>query len=332
MHILMTGAAGMIGRKLTERLAKDKSLAGRDISAFTLVDIVAPDAPAHFAGTVQSRAADLSSPEAAEILVAQRPDVIFHLAAVVSGEAEADFEKGYRTNLDGTRFLFDAIRREGARESSESYRPRLVFASSVAVFGAPFPDKIGDDFLLAPLTSYGTQKAITELLLADYSRRGFFDGIGIRLPTICVRPGAPNKAASGFFSNILREPLIGRQAVLPVSVDVQHWFASPRAAVGFLIHAAGLDLATLGPRRNLNMPGLAATVGDQIEALRQVAGEKAVRLIRHEPDAAIAKMVGGWPRAFDAQRAASFGFMAERSMADIIRIHIEDELGGEIGG
>src|SRR5581483_10404461 len=164
---------------------------------------------------------------------------------IVSGEAETDLEKGYRVNLDGSRRLFEAIRREGERGS---YRPRVVFTSSIAVFGAPCPETIGDDFLLAPLTSYGTQKAMVELTLADYTRRGFMDGVGIRLPTICIRPGKPNKAASGFFSNILREPLSGQEAVLPVGEEVRHWHASPRAAVGFLIHAATIDTAKLGTR------------------------------------------------------------------------------------
>jgi nucleoside-diphosphate-sugar epimerase len=251
----------------------------------------------------------------------------FHLAAIVSGEAEADFDKGYRINLDGTRALFEAIRQEGL---GEPYKPRVVFASSIAVFGAPFPDKIGDEFLTAPLTSYGTQKAICELLLADYSRRGFFDGIGLRLPTICIRPGLPNKAASGFFSNILREPLVGKEAVLPVSEDVLHWFASPRAAVGFLIHAATMDLATLGPRRNVTLPGLAATVGEEIASLKAVAGDKAVGLIRREPDPVIEKIVSGWARDFSPDRALALGFRAESSFDEIIRAHIEDELGGRI--
>jgi len=260
-------------------------------------------------------------------MVAARPDLIFHLAAIVSGEAEADFEKGYRINLDGTRLLFEAIRQEGVRQS---YVPRVVFTSSIAVFGAPFPEAIPDEFHLTPLTSYGTQKAIGELLLADYSRRGFFDGIGIRLPTICIRPGKPNKAASGFFSSILREPLAGQPAVLPVPDTVMHWHASPRAAVGFLMHAATLDTAPLGARRNLTMPGLAATVAEQIEALRRVAGEKAVALIRREPDETVGRIVAGWPRRFDARRAEALGFKAERSFDEIIRVHVEDELGGKI--
>ena len=180
----------------------------------------------------------------------------------------------------------------------------MVFTSSIAVFGAPFPDAIGDEFFHTPLTSYGTQKAIGELLLADYSRRGFFDGIGIRLPTICVRPGKPNKAASGFFSNILREPLAGQEAVLPVSDDVRHWHASPRSAVGFLLHAATMDTRRVGARRNLTMPGLSATVGEQIAALRRVAGDKVVARIRREPDPIIIGIVAGWPRNFDADARA----------------------------
>ena len=306
-RILVIGAAGMIGRKLVQ------ALAGED-TELVLHDVVP------FEGA--SRVSDLSVPGEAEKLVAARPEVIFHLAAVVSGEAEADFEKGYRVNLDGTRQLFEAIRKQGA-----GYRPRVVFTSSIAVFGAPFPEAIGDDFLNAPLTSYGTQKAIGELLLSDYSRRGFFDGIGIRLPTICVRPGRPNKAASGFFSGIIREPLAGEEAVLPVPETVRHWFASPRAAVGFLLHAARMNTEQLGARRNLSMPGICATVGEEIEALRRVAGEKVVKLIRREPDPTIQRIVAGWPQNFDARRAAALGFRADSSFEDIIRIHLQDELG-----
>ena len=324
MRVLVIGAAGMIGRKLTEKLATGAPL-GRPIDHLTLVDVVEPPKPAGIAAETQI--ADLSQPGTAERLVADhlaagRPDLIFNFAAIVSGEAETDFEKGYAVNLDGARALLEAIRRQ------PEYKPRLVFTSSVAVFGAPFPDSIGDQFFTTPLTSYGTQKAIAELLLADYSRKGFVDGVGIRLPTICIRPGKPNKAASGFFSNILREPLVGQEAVLPVSEHVRHWYASPRAAIGFLLHAATMDTEQLGWRRNLSMPGLSATVGEEIEALRKVAGEKAVRLIRREPDPAIQRIVSGWPQRFDASRAESLGFKAETSFEDIIRIHIEDELDG----
>ncbi|KIQ03404.1 NAD-dependent epimerase [Agrobacterium tumefaciens] len=327
MHVLIIGAAGMVGRKLAAKLASEGHLGGDQVSKMTLVDVIAPEGPAGFNGVVDTRETDLSTVGEAEKLVATRPDVIFHLAAFVSGEAELDFDKGYRINLDGTRYLFDAIR---LAHGVDGYRPRVVFTSSIAVFGAPLPYPISDDYHTTPLTSYGTQKAICELLLSDYSRRGFFDGIAIRLPTICIRPGTPNKAASGFFSNILREPLIGREAVLPVSDDVRHWHTSPRSAVGFLLHGATIDLDKVGPRRALSMPGLSATVGEQIEALRRVAGESAVGLIRREPDEMIMKMVAGWAPGFEATRAKSLGFTAETSFDEIIHAHIEDELGGTL--
>ena len=322
MHVAIIGAAGMIGRKLSARLAVDGRLGQADLDRLTLLDVVEPEPLAGWEGPLERRRADLSDPADAAAAVADRPDVVIHLAAVVSGEAEADFEKGYRVNLDGTRNLLEAVR------AMANYRPRLVFASSIAVYGAPLPEPIPDDHHLTPLTSYGTQKAIGELLLADYSRRGFVDGIGIRLPTICIRPGAPNKAASGFFSSILREPLAGAEAVLPVPETVRHWHASPRSAVGFLLRAASIDSDLLGPHRNLAMPGLSATVGEQIDALRRVAGERAVRLIRHEPDEAIMRIVGNWATGLDAGRARALGFTAETSFDEIIRVHLEDELGG----
>ncbi|HEX2509754.1 MAG TPA: D-erythronate dehydrogenase [Microvirga sp.] len=322
MHILILGGGGMVGRKLSERLAKGGNLAGREIARLTLHDVVEPQKPAGAPFPVTTLTSDFSQAGEVEKLVADRPDFIFHLAAIVSGEAEADFGKGDRINLDGTRFLFDAIRR------MEGYRPRLVFTSSIAVFGAPFPEAIGDEFFLTPLTSYGTQKAIGELLLADYTRRGFFDGVGIRLPTIAVRPGRPNKAASGFFSNIIREPLNGEEAVLPVFEDVRHAHASPRSAVGFLLHAARIEGERLGARRNLTMPSVSVTVAEQIEALRRIAGENVVSRIRRERDPVIEGIVAGWPRRFDAARAKALGFKAEDSFDEIIRIHIEDELRG----
>jgi len=327
MKVLILGGAGMIGRKLAERLARDGCLGDAAISALTLYDVVAPQKPAGAGFPVETLTGDLPAAGETDKLVASKPDVIFHLAAIVSGEAEQDFEKGYRINLQGTMNLLESIRRayDGATK-----KPRLVFTSSIAVFGAPFPEKIPDDFFLTPLTSYGTQKAIGELLLADYTRKGFLDGVGIRLPTICVRPGKPNKAASGFFSNIIREPLAGQEAVLPVSDDVMHWHASPRAAVGFLLHAATIDGARLGARRNLSMPGLAVTVGEQIAALRKIAGDKVVARIRREPDPFVQEIVAGWPRNFETRRSIELGFKADQSFEDIIRVHIEDELGGKI--
>jgi D-erythronate 2-dehydrogenase len=325
LHILVLGAAGMVGRKLVERLLRDGRLGSRDITRMTLQDVAAPATPTKPGFSIDIVAGDFAVAGFADRLVADRPDVIFHLAAIVSGEAELDFDKGYRINLDGTRMLFDAIRLVG-----NGYKPRVVFTSSIAVFGAPFPEAIGDEFFHTPLLSYGTQKAIGELLLADYSRRGFMDGIGIRLPTICIRPGLPNKAASGFFSNILREPLAGKEAVLPVSEDVRHWHATPRSAVSFLLHAATMDSSVAGARRNLTMPGLSATVGEQIAALKRVAGDKVAVRIKREPDPFIMGIVAGWPRNFDAERGVKLGFTTEeKTFDDIIRIHIEDELGGK---
>jgi D-erythronate 2-dehydrogenase len=325
MRVLVIGAAGMLGQKLVERLARDGALGQRPISSMSLVDIVPtpPVRPCRF--DVDAVQVDVSQPGVASELLARRPDLIFDLAAVVSGEAEADFEKGYRVNLDGTRALFDAV-----RAVSGEYPPRVVFSSSVAVFGPPFGEVIGDDDPTTPATSYGTQKAIAELLLADYTRRGVLDGVGIRLPTICVRPGKANLAASGFFSNIIREPLRGAPAVLPVSPEVRHWFASPRSAVQFLVHAATLDSEALGHQRSLTMPGVSATVAMEIEALRRAAGDAAVSLINSQPDEAIARIVDGWPRAFDPRRAHALGFRAEQDFDQIVRVYIEDELGGSL--
>jgi nucleoside-diphosphate-sugar epimerase len=325
MHVLILGAAGMVGRKLIDRLARDGGLAGQSIERLTLADVVSPEKPAGFAGAFDTVTMDLSAPGEAEKVVASRPDVIFHLAAVVSGEAEADFDKGYRINLDGTRNLLDAIRRV-----SDGYKPKVIYTSSIAVFGAPFPDAIPDEFHLTPLTCYGTQKAIGELLLADYTRRGFLDGVGLRFPTICVRPGKPNKAASGFFSSIIREPLAGQEAVLPVPDTVRHTHASPRAAAGFLVHAASLTRAQLGDRINLTMPGVSCTVAEQIASLTRIAGAKVAARIRRAPDATITRIVAGWPQRFDARRAAALGFRAETSFDDIVRIHVEEELGSVI--
>jgi nucleoside-diphosphate-sugar epimerase len=323
MHVLIIGAAGMIGQKLVARLVRDPHVGGRHIERMTLQDVVEPPTPRGAAFETTTRAGDISVPGEAAALVADEPDLIFHLAAVVSGEAETDFEKGYRINLDGMRLLLEAIH-------ARAYKPKLVFTSSIAVFGAPFPPAIPDEFHLTPLTSYGTQKAIGELLLADYTRRGFLEGVGIRLPSIVVRPGKPNKAASGFFSNIIREPLAGHEAVLPVPDDVLHTHASPRAAVGFLLHAAELPQEKIGPRVGITMPGVCCTVGEQIAALRRVAGDKVVARIRRTPDELVSRIVAGWPTRFDARRGLALGFKPESSFEEIIRIHIEDELGGKI--
>lgn len=312
MHILIIGAAGMLGRKLTEAI-----LAGAlPHDRISLADVVAPPT----VPGAHSFAVNLTDPAAPGRLLQDRPDLIFHLAAIVSGEAEADRTKGYATNLDASRALFDAI------AAIPDYQPRVVFASSIAVFGAPFPPVIPDDFHLTPRTSYGTQKAMTELLLSDYARRGILDGIALRLPTICIRPGAPNRAASGFYSSILREPLNGLPATLPVRDSIRHWFASPRAATGFFLRAATLDTAKLGPSRALTMPGLCASVAEMIEALRRVAGQKAVDLITRTPDPVIQSIVEPWAEAFEASTARALGFDAEQSFDEIIRVYLEDDL------
>jgi nucleoside-diphosphate-sugar epimerase len=318
MKVLVTGAAGMLGRKFCQELAARGEIAGGKVESLTMVDIVDSPPILRSPFTVRSVACDLGAPGVAEQLVADHPEIILHTAAVVSGEAEADFDKGYRINVDGTRYLFEAIR-------EANHRPRVIFTSSIAVFGAPFPEIIGDEFFSTPLTSYGTQKAMGELLLADYTRKGFFDGIGIRLPTICVRPGKPNRAASSFFSGIIREPLNGQEAILPVPDTVRHWFASPRSAVRFFFRAAEIDGARVGDRRNLSMPGLSATIGEMIQSLARCAGLERVKLIRREPDPTIMRIVDGWARDLDASRARALGFEAETNFDEIIRAHIEDE-------
>jgi nucleoside-diphosphate-sugar epimerase len=323
MKILVTGAGGMIGRKLVERLVADKTLGGKPITALTLVDVVESPIPAGAPKDTKPIVTDFSEPGVSTTLIADRPDVIFHLAAIVSGDAEANFEKGYKINFNGSWSLFEAIRLEGQKSP---YKPRFVFASSLAVIGPPFPDPVPDEFAPTPSTSYGTQKAMTELMLADYSRKGFLDGVGVRLPTICIRPGKPNKAASSFFSGILREPLAGQEAPLPVGDEVRHWFASPRAAVGFFITAATIDTSSLGVRRSMTMPGVSATVGEQIEALRKAAGDKAVALIKRVDDPFVSQIVKGWAGRYDAKQAASLGFKAEKNFDEIIKVYQEDEM------
>jgi D-erythronate 2-dehydrogenase len=323
MHILITGAAGMIGRKLTDRLARDGALAGQAITALTLLDVAAPVKPGNFASRVHLIAADLAETGAAAKAIVPRPAFIFHLAGVPSGGAEVDFDLGYRANIDGMRALLEAVRGAGG-----GYRPRLIYSSSMAVFGGPFPKSIPDDFHLTPLTSYGTAKAVAELLLADYTRRGFCEGVGLRLPAICVRPGKPNRAASGVFSSIIREPLAGDEALLTVPDDVLHTQASPRAAVRYLLRAAELPHAALGRHINLSMPGVCCTVAEQIAALRRIAGERVAARIRRASDPLVATIVAGWPERADARRARELGFTPETSFDEIVRIHIEDELGG----
>lgn len=318
--ILIIGGGGMVGQKFAASLAQEPLHGPGD--RVTLFDLAFPEGGAAAHARVTGNLADAA---AVRRLLSDRPDTIFHLASIVSGEAETDFDLGWNVNHRAFLGFLEAIRAEHLA-SGGTWRPRVVFTSSIAVFGTPFPEKIGDEFLCAPQTSYGAQKAISEMMLADWSRKGFLDGLAIRLPTICVRPGKPNKAASSFFSGIIREPLNGQEAILPVPVSVRHWHASPRSAAGFLRHAGTLDLDRVGPRRALNLPGVSCTVEEQIEALRDIAGDAVVALIRPEPDPAIMAIVETWPRDFAPERALALGFRAEKSFHDIIRVHIEDDL------
>ncbi len=319
-RILILGGGGMIGQKLARHLTEN----GFEGAAaeVTSHDIAFPPDPVPVARQI---AGNVTDEAIMGQLAAERPDVVFHLASIVSGEAEVDFDKGWLVNMFPCWNLLQALRGEHDA-SGGSYRPRLVFTSSIAVFGGPYPDVISDEFLTVPQTSYGAQKAVCEQMISDFSRKGFVDGVSIRLPTICVRPGKPNAAASGFFSGIIREPLNGMEAILPVDDTVMHSHASPRSAVGFLERAATLDTATLENRRALNMPGVSCTVAEQIEALRDVAGNNVVSLIRSEPDPLITRIVDGWPRKFEAKRAAALGFTCEDSFHDIIRTYINDDL------
>ena len=312
---LILGGGGMIGQKLAARL-----LATDPKTDLTLFDRAFP------ASGVATRAVtgNIADPAAARTLAADKPDVIYHLAAIVSGQAEAEFDLGWQVNMMSMWHLLNALK-DVHDASGGHYRPRLVFTSSIAVFGGPFPDKIDDTFLAAPQTSYGAQKAACELMVADFSRKGFIDGLSLRLPTICVRPGKANAAASSFFSGIIREPLNGVEAILPVPDTVRHWHASPRAAAGFLTHAAALDTDMLEGRRALNLPGFSCTVAEQIEALRRVAGQDAVDRIKPQPDETIMAMVSGWPRDFAPNRAAALGFKAEGSFDEIISVYMTDD-------
>ncbi len=321
MKILILGGGGMVGQKLAHRLLAHGLNGTRDFT-LTLHDMGFPPDGAPVDDKRTGNLADIGQVEG---LAKERPDVIFHLASIVSGEAETNFDLGWNVNMHPTWRFLEALRAEH-EASGGTYRPRLVFTSSIAVFGGPYPDKIDDEFLCAPQTSYGAQKAICETLISDFSRKGFIDGLSIRLPTICVRPGKANLAASSFFSGIIREPLNGKEAILPVPDSVRHWHASPRAAAGFLTHAAGLSEASLENRRALNLPGVSCTVAEQIEALRDVAGNDVVARIKPKPDEAIMKIVQGWPRNFAPERAIALGFEAEKDFAEIIQVYIDDDL------
>ena len=327
MHILITGAAGMLGRKLAERLGRDGALASSPVERLSLVDMIEPTAPAGFTRAVHRAAIDLAEPAVAASLAQSRPDIIYHLAAVVSGEAETDLEKGYRVNLNSMRQLLDAVRIAG---KENGWCPRFVFASSVAVFGGDLPPVIGDDYLLTPQTSYGTQKAMCGSAAGGLHKARLRPG-DRAAPAHHLR--APRQAEPGCFELLLRHHprAAGRTGSVAASrKGCAPLDGEPRSAVGFLLHAGSLDLSRLGSRPNLTMPGLSVTVGEQIAALERVAGPKAVALIRPEHDPMVERIVRGWAQACDPARALGLGFHAEGSFDEIIQVYVEDEMGGRL--
>lgn len=321
MNIVITGGAGFLGRRLAGELLQRATLKGPDgrdgsIDRITLVDVVPPrPLPDPRVVYVTGDIADADLLKRAIDGAAS----IFHLAAVVSGQAEADFDLGMRINVDATRLMLDLCRAMG-------HRPRIVFTSSVAVFGGDLPETVPDTMAPRPQTSYGAQKAIAELLIADYSRRGFVDGRALRLPTISVRPGRPNAAASSFASGIIREPLNGEDAVCPVDASTRVWLLSPSSAIECLIAAHELPAEALGSNRVLNLPGISVTVGEMVASLERLAGPEVARRVRWEPDARIAPMVATWPGACDAARARSLGFASDPDFDAIVRQYMHERL------
>ena len=319
--ILILGGGGMVGQKLANHLLAS-GLPGHKALDITLFDMAFP---LKQDGRLRCITGSLTDAQNITMLAQLRPDIVFHLASIVSGEAESNFDAGWQVNMFTMWHYLEALKALHI-ESNRAYVPKIIFTSSIAVFGGPFPEQIDDTFLSAPQTSYGAQKASCELLLSDFSRKGFVDGISLRLPTICVRPGKANLAASSFFSGIIREPLNGQKAILPVDESVRHWHASPRAAAEFLRHAATLDSGLLENRRALNLPGVSCTVAEQIEALRRAAGQSVIKLIERQPDDTIINIVSSWPRNFTAKRARALGFQAEASFDEIIATYIQDDL------
>ena len=317
MTIVVTGGAGFLGQRLARRLLQRGEVAGRRIERLVLVD----QAPAPDFGDprLEVVTADVADPAAMAAVIGPEVRLVFHLAAVVSGAAEADFDLGMRINLDASRLLLDLCRRAGRG-------PRVVFTSSVAIYGGTLPPVVTDETPLSPRSSYGAQKAMAELLLADYARKGFVDGRILRLPTISVRPGAPNKAASSFASGLIREPLNGLPAVCPVGSELKLWLLSPRRAIEGLIAGAELPSDVFRERRALNLPGLSVSVGEIIAALERAGGKAAVGLIRHERDPAVEDIVGSWPAAWDNSRALALGLDPDPDFDAIVRAYVEDDL------
>ncbi|AFT89279.1 D-erythronate dehydrogenase [Paraburkholderia phenoliruptrix] len=321
MKVLITGGAGFLGQRLARELLargslKDAKGAPQALTQLVLLDVV--QANDFGDSRVRTEVGDIAEQSVLERVIDSDTAAIFHLAAIVSGQAEADFDLGMRINLDASRLLLDVCRQRG-------HRPRVLFTSSVAVYGGELPEIVQNDTALNPQSSYGAQKAIAELLLNDYSRRGFVDGRVLRLPTISVRPGRPNAAASSFASGIIREPLNGEQAVCPVDGSTRLWLLSPRKAIESLIAGLELDGSALGNQRVLNLPGISVSVDEMVAALREVAGDAVAKRIVWQPDARVEKIVGSWPGRWDTARAEQLGLSGDGNFADVIRAYIADE-------
>ena len=320
MNVLVTGGAGFIGQQVVRALLDRGSVVVDDsgqasaISRITCFD-VGPGAINDV--QVQNRVGSIADPVLVRSLVDADTQLVIHLAAVVSGTAEADFDLGMSVNLDGARNVLDAVRAQGAA-------PRLLFSSSIAVFGGNLPEYVTDATTPTPQGSYGVQKYIGEQLVQDFTRKGFIDGRSVRIPTVVVRPGKPNGAASGFASNIIREPLAGVAVSLPVDPATTMWIASPRAVVQMLLHAVELPTSNWGWHRAINLPGFVASMDEEIAALRKVAGDATVALIKHEPDAKVNALVKTWASRFQTTRADEMGFVADRNFDEIVRSYIED--------
>ena len=334
MKVVITGGAGFLGQLLIRALCERGTLArsdrrndgrndGRsdtrnDGSSARITRILAVDQAQSGQLFVDDRVeyamGDISGKGFLADALSRDTDSVFHLAAVVSGGAEADFDLGMRVNVDATRALLDACREQHGR-------PRVVFSSSVAVFGSPLPEILGDPTTPTPKSSYGIQKLIGELLVADYSRKGFIDGRAVRLPTVVVRPGKPNAAASSFASGIIREPLAGEESACPVEPDTALWITSPRAAVAAFIHAHETPESDWELLRSINLPGLTTSVQEMIAALRSVGGDAAAQRVKMVPDARIRAIVDTWPAGFTTERADRLGFRADSNVVDIVRAY-----------